>query len=68
MTKKPIYCYETDKYHIHSLDKTDIDHTEMVRLLAENGRVLTKDGVNFCTVIDIKLEDEHLWREIERPQ
>jgi hypothetical protein len=37
--------------------KPDGEYTEMVRLIADEGRVLTKDGENFTTCTDVESED-----------
>lgn len=40
-------------------------HTEMVRLVADEGKVLTKDGTTFFKVIDVDSAED--WMEVEDP-
>lgn len=37
--------------------KPDVEYTEMVRLVADEGKVMTKDGENFITCIDTDTTD-----------
>jgi hypothetical protein len=46
--------------------KPDCEYTEMVRLVADEGKVLTKDGENFTTCIDTDTADG--WYEVDDPE
>ena len=43
--------------------KPECEHTELVRLVADEGKVLTKDGENFTSCIDTDTADG--WYEVE---
>lgn len=43
--------------------KPDCEYTEMVRLVADEGKVLTKDGENFTDCIDTDTADG--WYEVD---
>lgn len=43
--------------------KPDVEYTEMVRLVADEGKVLTKDGENFTTCVDADTADG--WYEVD---
>lgn len=66
MTKKKVFCYNTEKYHIHSLDRPEEEYTEKIRLIADEGKKLTKDNLVFFAVIDINPNDEYLWQEVNK--
>ena len=46
--------------------KPDVDYTEMYRLVADEGKALTKDGVNATTCIDV--ESAEGWYEVDAPE
>lgn len=46
--------------------KPDGEYTEMVRLVADEGKVLTKDGENFTTCTDV--ESSEGWYEVDAPE
>ena len=46
--------------------KPDGEYTKMVRLVADEGKVLTKDGVNFTTCTDV--ESAEGWYEVDDPE
>lgn len=46
--------------------KPDGEYTKMVRLIADEGKVLTKDGVNFTTCTDV--ESAEGWYEVDAPE
>lgn len=46
--------------------KPDGEYTKMVRLIADEGKVLTKDGENFTTCIDTDTADG--WYEVDDPE
>ena len=67
MKIKPLYRYEREDGGItNSLNKPDCEYTERVRLIAEKGKLLTKDGENFCRVIDQDTADG--WYEVDAPE
>lgn len=45
--------------------KPDGEYTEMVRLVADEGKVLTQDGESFTTCIDTDTADG--WYEVDEP-
>jgi hypothetical protein len=46
--------------------KPNTEYTEMYRLVADDGKVLTKDGENFTTCIDTDTADG--WYEVDDPE
>lgn len=44
----------------------ECEYTEMVRLVADEGKVLTKDGVNTTTCTDV--ESVEGWYEVDDPE
>lgn len=67
MKIKPLYRFERENGGITiSPNKPDCEYTERVRLVAEKGKKLTKDGENFCRVIDVDTEDG--WYEVDAPE
>ena len=62
-----LYKYEREKGGVTvSPVKPDGEYTEMVRLVADEGKVLTKDGVNFTTCVDTDTAD--VWYEVDDPE
>lgn len=49
-----------------SPNKPDGKYTEMVRLIADEGKVLTLDGVNFTSCTDVVSEEG--WYEVDEPE
>ena len=45
--------------------KPDCEYTEMVRLVADEGKVLTQDGESFTSCIDTDTADG--WYEVDEP-
>ena len=45
--------------------KPDCEYTEMVRLVADEGKVLTRDGENFTSCIDTDTAEG--WYEVDDP-
>lgn len=45
--------------------KPDCEFTEMVRLVADEGKRLTNDGVSFCGCVDVYSVDG--WQEVDDP-
>ena len=46
--------------------KPEGDYTEMVRLVADEGKLLTKDGENLTSCVDT--ENSEGWYEVEEPK
>ena len=46
--------------------KPDCEYTEMVRLVADEGKVLTKDGENFTSCVDT--DSAEGWYEVDEPR
>lgn len=66
MTAKPLYRYTRDDGGITvSPEKPNTDYTEKIRLIADKGKVLTKNGTDFYSVIDVNSASG--WREVDAP-
>ena len=64
MIVKELYCYEREKGKVTvSTEKPDCEYTLRYRLIADENKVLTKDGVNFTTCIDV--DSTEGWYEVE---
>lgn len=60
----PLYRYIRENGGITvSPNKPDTEYTEMVRLVADEGKVLTQDGESFTTCIDTENSDG--WYEVD---
>ena len=46
--------------------KPDCEYTEMVRLIADEGKALTKDDENFAACVDVVSADG--WYEVDSPK
>ena len=58
-----IYCYEREAGKITvSTEKPNCEHIIKYRLIADENKQLTKDGINFVSCIDTNLTDE--WYEV----
>lgn len=70
MITKTLYRYNSDKAVIDSLilPEGQTEYTERYRLIADEGKVLTKDNENLYTVIDIDKADSLQWYEIDKPE
>lgn len=67
MKIKTLYRYEREGGGITvSPVKPDCEYTELVRLIADEGKALTKDGENTCLVIDTKSTEG--WYEVDAPE
>lgn len=67
MEIKPLYRYEREGGGITvSPVKPDCKYNKRYRLIADEGKVLTLDGVNFYRVIDVKSADG--WQEVDKPE
>ena len=64
MIVKELYCYEREEGKVTvSTEKPDCEYSLRFRLIADEGKELTKDGINFTTCIDI--DDTQGWYEVE---
>lgn len=54
--------YEDERHYCVSPVKPDCEYTEAVRLIAEEGHAVTKDGINYYYCIDVDSADG--WLEI----
>lgn len=63
-----LYDYKNGEYTINSIEKPDCEYTERYRLVADEGKVLTKDEENLYAIIDIDKSDLFLWKEIDKPE
>ena len=67
MTTKTLYRYKReDGGTTVSPVKPDCEHTELVRLIADEGKVLTQDGERLFCVIDVDSADG--WCEVDAPE
>lgn len=66
MKNIPLYRYEREpgKTTVSPI-KPDCECEELTRLVAEEGKRLTSDGVNLCSVIDV--DDPSGWYEVDAP-
>lgn len=62
-----LYQYKREDSGItESPIKPDVEYTEVLRLVADEGKALTKDGVNTTPCVDV--EDIKEWYEVEAPK
>lgn len=58
MITKELYCFEREEGKVTvSTEKPDCDFTLRYRLIAEEGKALTKDGENFTSCVDVESID-----------
>ena len=67
MITKTLYRYKTEKYTVDSLTKPDCEYIERARLIADEGKMLTKDGEKLASVVDVDKDDASNWYEVEQP-
>ncbi len=66
MKIKPLYRYEREDGGVTvSPIKPDCEYTEKVRLIADEGKVLTLDGENLYRCLDV--ESTEGWYEVDAP-
>ena len=66
MTIKTLYRYKREDGGITvSLNKPECEYTELARIIADEGKVITKDGENHFAVIDTDSTDG--WYEVDEP-
>ena len=67
MTIKKLYRYNREGGGVTvSPVKPNGEYTEMYRIIADEGRVITKDGVNTTTCTDV--ESIEGWYEVAQPE
>lgn len=65
MTVKELYHYEREEGKVTvSTEKPECDYTLRYRLIADEGKELTKDGENFTICIDV--DSAEGWYEVEQ--
>ena len=67
MIPKTLYRYKRDNGGVTvSVNKPeDREYTEMLRLIADDGKMLTQDGVKLLSCIDVDTADS--WYEVDAP-
>ena len=67
MTKEILYTYLGTNGTITSpVHREDIYYTRKVRLTADAGKQLTKDDVNYSSVVTVPEEEVDLWKEVKK--
>ena len=67
MTKELLYTYLGTNGTITSpVHLEDIYYTRKVRLTADAGKQLTKDDVNYSSVVTVPEEEVDLWKEVKK--
>lgn len=67
MTVKPLYRFKrADGGYTDTPFKPDVEYTERVRIIADEGKVVTKDGENLYSVIDA--DGTYGFYEVDKPQ
>lgn len=67
MQKIKLYKYERAEGGITiSTNEPNTEYTEMLRLIADEGKALTKDGKEFTPCADVDSADG--WREVDDPE
>ena len=67
MTKEIFYTYLGTNGTITSpVHLEDIYYTRKVRLTADAGKQLTKDDVNYSSVVTVPEEEVDLWKEVKK--
>lgn len=67
MTKKTLYRYEREGGGITiSTKRPSGNYTKRYRLIADDGKALTRDGVDFRSVVDVDSVDG--WQEVDAPE
>lgn len=67
MTARILYRFKINNHTVDSLIKPDGEYIERLRLIADEDKLLTKDGEKTYTVIDIDKPEQPSWYEIEQP-
>ena len=64
MTIIDLYKYERSDggINVSPIEPTGVDYTKMIRLIADEGMLLTNDGENFSPCADV--ESAEGWREV----
>ena len=67
MIKITLFQYKTDSGFFVTTADLPLDRKEILRIVADNGKVLT-NGVERIHYVDILPEELELWEEIERTE
>lgn len=64
----PLYVYERPEggVTVSPVKPENTQFTEEVRLVADEGKVLTKDGISFTSCIDVETAEG--WYEVDAPE
>lgn len=66
MEQKVLYCFKRDGgCTTMSTIKPECEYREQIRLIASEGKQITKDGVVFHTIVDVDSADG--WYEVDAP-
>ena len=65
MLTKILYRFSNNESTVDTLTKPSIPYIERYRLIAEDSKVLTKNNIDFYSVIDIDKEELNLWQEVK---
>lgn len=66
MQTKKLYRYEREGGGVTvSTDAPTGPYTECLRLIADDGKMLTLDGADLCAVVDV--DSPEGWHEVEAP-
>ena len=67
MTKEILYTYLGTNGTITSpVHLEDIYYTRKIRLTADAGKQLTKDDVNYSSVVTVPEEEVDIWKEVKK--
>ena len=67
MKIKPLYRFVREDGGVTvSPNKPECEYTEKMRLIADEGKMLTKDGENLHRVIDV--DSSEGWYEVDEPK
>lgn len=67
MKRDIIYCYYTDSYYVESTIKPQNEYTTKIRLTADEGKSLTKDGIDLYPSVIIDESGISEWFEVDSP-
>lgn len=67
MIVKELYCFEREEGKVTvSTEKPDCEYSLRFRIIADEGKELTKDGEHFTTCIDV--DSTEGWYETDAPK
>lgn len=65
MEIRTLYRYEREVGKVTvSTEKPDVEYEETYRIIADEGKEVTKDNVNFYSVVDTDMKDGWVEKEI----